>query len=58
MANLGEEVLRIALNDLLARQELIDKSIEQSLTDKEISKLVHEQTEMLRSTTSLFNRMY
>ena len=58
MANLGEEVLRIALNDLLTRQEAIDKSLESLLTDKEIRKLVHEQTEMLRSTNNLFNRMY
>ena len=58
MARLGEEVLRIALEDLLIRQEEIDKSIDKSLTDEQIIRLIHKQTEMIKSTTSLFNRMY
>lgn len=58
VAKIGEEVLRIALKDILTRQEKIEKYIDKSLTEEQIISLIHEQTEMINSTTSLFNRMY
>lgn len=58
MSNIGEEILRIALDDLIKRQEEIDKCIDKSLTDKYMIRLIHEQTNMLKSTSSLFKRIY
>jgi hypothetical protein len=58
MSNIGEELLRIALDDLIKRQEEIDKSIDKSLTDKHIIRLINKQTHMLKSTSSLLRRIY
>jgi hypothetical protein len=58
MSNIGEEILRIALDDLIKRQEEIDKSIDKSLTNKHLISLIHKQTNMLKSTSSLFRRIH
>ncbi|WP_299081218.1 hypothetical protein [uncultured Paraglaciecola sp.] len=57
MANIGMEVLRIALDDAVLHQKEIDELISKPEADEVIAKLVHEQTQLLVSTLELFNRM-
>lgn len=57
MANIGMELLRIALVDAVSHQKEIDELISTSETDEYVNKLVHEQTQLLLSTLKLFNRL-
>tara|TARA_R110002167_G_scaffold249939_4_gene456091 strand:- start:222 stop:398 length:177 start_codon:yes stop_codon:yes gene_type:complete len=57
MANIGMEVLRIALDDAVLHQKEIDELISEPEADEVIAKLVHEQTQLLVSTLELFNRL-
>jgi hypothetical protein len=58
MSSIGIEVLRIALEDVVTHQQEIKSLVNNRETDKEIIKLIDDQTQLLESTINLLNRLY
>jgi hypothetical protein len=58
MSSIGIEVLRIALEDVVTHQQEIKSLVNNRETDKDVIKLIDDQTQLLESTINLFNRLY
>jgi len=58
MASIGIEVIRIALNDVVRKQIEIEQSMKTEPLDEKFIILLKEQNELIRSTKSLFERVY
>jgi hypothetical protein len=50
MSGIGIEVLRIALEDAVIHQKEIESLVNNREADKDILKLIHEQTQLLELT--------
>jgi hypothetical protein len=57
MSNIGIEVLKIALQDAVKRQQLIDDELAQMPEQSNVRKLVAEQSHLLEETLTLLNRI-
>jgi hypothetical protein len=57
MCNIGIEVLKIALQDAVKRQQLIDDELAQMPEQSNVRKLVAEQSHLLEETLTLLNRI-
>jgi hypothetical protein len=58
MSSIGIEVLRIALEDVVTHQQEIKSLVNNRETDKDVIKLIDDQTQLLESTINLLNRLY
>jgi hypothetical protein len=54
MSNIGIEVLKIALDDAVEKQRHITAELQEH---SKVRKLVEEQTQLLKETLSLLNRI-
>jgi hypothetical protein len=57
MSNIGIEVLKIALDDAVEKQRLIDEELKELPEQSKVRKLVTEQTQLLKETLTLLNRI-
>jgi hypothetical protein len=57
MSSIGFEVLKIALYDAVEKQQLISAELEELAEHSKVRKLVAEQSELLKETLTLLNRI-
>jgi predicted homoserine dehydrogenase-like protein len=57
MSNIGFEVLKIALQDAVEKQQLITAELQELAEHSKVRKLVAEQSELLKETMTLLNRI-
>ena len=57
MSNISLEVLKIALDDAVTRQQLITTELEQMPEQSNVRKLIEEQTRLLKESLTLLNRI-
>jgi predicted homoserine dehydrogenase-like protein len=57
MSNIGLEVLKIALQDAVEKQQLITAELQELAEHSKVRKLVAEQSELLKETMTLLNRI-
>jgi hypothetical protein len=57
MSNIGIEVLKIALDDAVEKQRLITAELQELPEHSKVRKLVAEQSELLKETLTLLNRI-
>jgi hypothetical protein len=57
MSNIGIEVLKIALDDAVEKQRLITAELQELPEHSKVRKLVGEQTQLLKETLTLLNRI-
>jgi predicted homoserine dehydrogenase-like protein len=57
MSNIGLEVLKIALQDAVEKQQLITAELQELAEHSKVRKLVAEQSELLKETLTLLNRI-
>ena len=57
MSNIGIEVLKIALLDAVKKQQLIDEELKELPEQAKVRKLIAEQSELLKETLTLLNRI-
>jgi hypothetical protein len=57
MSNIGIEVLEIALDDAVEKQRLITAELQELPEHSRVRKLVAEQTQLLKETLTLLNRI-
>ncbi|WP_157828239.1 hypothetical protein [Paraglaciecola sp. MB-3u-78] len=58
MSNIGIEVLKIALDDAVEKQRLIDEELKELPEKVKVRKLVTEQTHLLEEVLTLLNRIF
>jgi len=57
MSNIGIEVLKIALDDAVEKQRLIDEELKELPEKAKVRQLVTEQTHLLEEALTLLNRI-
>jgi hypothetical protein len=57
MSNIGFEVLKIALQDAVEKQQLITAELQELAEHSKVRKLVAEQSELLKEMLTLLNRI-
>ena len=57
MSNIGFEVLKIALQDAVEKQQLITAELEKLPEHSNVRKLVAEQSQLIEETLTLLNRI-
>jgi hypothetical protein len=57
MSNIGFEVLKIALQDAVEKQQLITAELQELAEHPKVRKLVAEQSELLKEMLTLLNRI-
>jgi hypothetical protein len=57
MSNIGIEVLKIALDDAVENHRLITAELQELPEQSNVRKLVAEQTQLLKETLTLLNRI-
>ena len=58
MANIGMEVLKLALEDAELKHQEIEELMCNPNTDGNLLNLTHQQTVLISSITELFNRIH
>jgi hypothetical protein len=57
MSGIGLEVLKIALNDAVEKQQLITEELQELPEQSKVRKFVAEQSKLLEETLTLLNRI-
>jgi hypothetical protein len=57
MSGIGIEVLKIALNDAVKKEQLIAEELKELPEQSNVCKLIAEQTNLLKDTLTLLNRI-
>jgi hypothetical protein len=57
MSGIGIEVIKIALNDAIKKEQLISEELNELPEQSKVRKLVTEQTHLLEETLTLLNRI-
>jgi predicted homoserine dehydrogenase-like protein len=57
MSSIGIEVIKIALNDAIKKEQLISEELNELPEQSKVRKLVTEQTHLLEETLTLLNRI-
>jgi hypothetical protein len=57
MSSIGIEVVKIALEDAISKQKIIDEYVHSSNAEKLLVHLSEEQTKLLVSTAELFSKV-
>jgi hypothetical protein len=57
MSNIGIEVLKIALDDAVEKQRYITAELQELPEHSKVRKLIAEQTQLLKETLCLLNRI-
>jgi predicted homoserine dehydrogenase-like protein len=57
MNGIGIEVIKIALNDAIKKEQLISEELSELPEQSKVRKLVTEQTHLLEGTLTLLNRI-
>jgi predicted homoserine dehydrogenase-like protein len=57
MSGIGIEVIKIALNDAIKKEQLISEELNELPEQSKVRKLVAEQTHLLEETLTLLNRI-
>jgi hypothetical protein len=57
MSNIGIEVLKIALDDAVEKQRHINAELQELPEHSMVRKLIAEQTQLLKETLTLLNRI-